>query len=228
MKNFTRGLRRVLPAALLTAGVAAASSAMAVDVTMPTTTGPQPFDADAFASSIHSGPAGGAFGCFTGGAISPCTSASLLLAVLGPDLTMGLTLGTNAQVEIVFAKPGDRVAIWEAGNFTAAHDYQDLQVSVRTAAGWTLPHSYATEHIGRVLGDTEPSGYPTNYGTFSAADFGLAPGAHIDAVRLHAYAGGEPAHADVLAVAVVPEPDTTALLLSGLAGLGWLLRRRSL
>lgn len=228
MNNFTRGLRRILPAVLLTAGVAAAGSAMAADVTMPTTTGPQSFDSNAFASSILSGPAGGAFGCFTGGALSACTPASLLLAVLGPDLTTGLTLGTNAQVEIVFAKTGDRVAIWEAGNFTAAHDYQDLQVSVRTAAGWTLPHTYAPEHIGRVLGDIQPSGYPTNYGTFSAADFGLAPGANIDAVRLLAFADGQPAHADVLAVAVVPEPDTTALLLSGLASLGWLLRRRSL
>lgn len=101
-------------------------------------------------------------------------------------------------------------------------------MSVHTAAGWSAEHTYGTGHIGPVLNDTRPSGYQTNYGTFSATDFGLASDALIDGVRIRGCCGAS-AHADILAVALtpaVPEPGTWLLMGGGLGCVTWRAGRR--
>jgi hypothetical protein len=47
----------------------------------------------------------------------------------------------------------------------------ESRVSVHTAAGWSSEHTYGPGHVARVAGDTLPSGYPTNFGEFTAQDF---------------------------------------------------------
>lgn len=107
-------------------------------------------------------------------------------------------------------------------------------MSVHTAAGWTPLQSFGSGQMAPVLNDTPPSGYSTNFGIFSASDFGIAEGAVFDAVRIQACCGAD-SHFDILAVAVdvgtpvvavVPEPSTSALLLSGLFAIGRAARRR--
>ena len=105
---------------------------------------------------------------------------------------------------------------------------------MHTAAGWTTLRSFGAGHLAPVLSDTLPSGYSTNFGIFSASDLGLAQDAVFDGVRIQACCGLD-SHFDILAVAVdvavpviavVPEPGTYALLLSGLFVFGRVARRR--
>ena len=208
-----------------------ASTALAATVSMPTPQGSRAFDSDAFAFATLAGPSG-EFGCFTAGVLSACSPASLQIAALGPDLTTGLTLGPASEVTLALPMIGSSLAIWEAGNFTVENDVSDALVSVHTTAGWTTFRSFGSGNIAPVLNDTQPSGYQTNFGTFSASDLGLVPDALFDAVRIQSCCGAD-SHFDILAVAVagtgavaaVPEPSTSALLLSGLLAIVVLARR---
>jgi hypothetical protein len=202
-----------------------ASSAMAALVSMPTPLGDRNFDTATFASGILQGPSGES-ACFSAGTSSPCASPSQLqLAVLGPDLTTGLSLGLNGLIRLSLPAPGPRLVVWEAGNFDAAGDVGESRVSVHTAAGWSSEHTYGPGHVARVAGDTLPSGYPTNFGEFTAQDFGLPPGTAFDAVQFRSCCG-DTAHADILAVAAIPEPGTLVLMLAGVMAMMALSHRR--
>lgn len=120
---------------LLAGLMLSASSAMAALVSMPTPLGDRNFDTATFAGAILQGPSG-EFACFSGGTLSPCTSSSVQLAVVGPDLTTGLSLGLNGQIRLSLPAPGPVLVVWEAGNFDVAGDVGDSRVSVHTAAGW--------------------------------------------------------------------------------------------
>jgi hypothetical protein len=206
-----------------------AGNALAGTVIMPTRDGPRQFDSSSFASAIQAGPSG-AYGCFTAGTLShSCTVDSLQSAVLGADLTVGLSLGPNAEITLVTSAVGSELAIWEAGSIAGAGD--DSFVSVHTAAGWSAEQTFGGSRLAMVQNDTKPSGYQTNYGSFVAADFGLATDAVFDAVRIRSL----DAHPDILAVAVfgelppvpVPEPHSSTMLLAGLLAVGLLMQRRS-
>jgi PEP-CTERM motif len=202
----------------------AVSHALAVPVSMPTPQGDRVFDSASFASAFVAAPSG-PFACFSAGSLSACTPASLQLSVLGPDLNTGLTLGPGAEVTLAVPAIGSVLAVWEAGDFDSVGDYADSFFSVHTAAGWSAEHSYAPEHIAHVINDPKPSGFLTNMGTFSDVDFGLAPGTVFDQVRIRSCCGAN-AHSDILAVAVVPEPGTSVLLMAGLLAFGAVARRK--
>jgi len=191
-----------------------AGSALATPVDMPTPTGTRSFDSTAFASTIMSGPIG-QFSCFTASVLSDCTVEALESAVLGPDLVSGITLGLSGEITLSFAVAGSSLSIWEAGDIGSSGDTQISFLSVHTASGWSLEKDYGPGHILPVLNDTQPSGYPTNFSSFSAVDFGLAHGETFDALRIRACCTND-AHLDLLAIAAVPEPTSVALMLMGL------------
>ncbi len=200
------------------------ATAHASPVVMPTNTGTVMLDSGNFATGILSGPVG-EYGCFTGAHVSACTPATLQLGVLGSDLSNGLVLGLDGSITLALPAVGPTIYLWEAG--TGLTDIGSPRVSVHTAAGWSVEHTYAAEHAKPVLNDTQPSGYPTNFGVFDAADFGLGKDVLIDAIRISACCGNT-AHVDILAVAAapaVPEPASLMLALPGLALLGWQRRR---
>lgn len=209
-------------AALLAAGTLVAT-AHASPVVMPTDTGTVTLDSSQFASSILGAPSG-EFACFTGAHVSACTLSTLQLGVLGADLNNGVVLGLDGSITLTLPAVGSTVYLWEAG--TGGTDIGSPRVSVHTAAGWSVEHTYAAEHAKPVLNDTQPSGYPTNFGVFNATDFGLGKDAVIDAIRFSACCGNT-AHMDILAVAAapVPEPSSLMLVVPGLALLGWQRRR---
>jgi hypothetical protein len=233
MNHPSRLLNRLLAAVSITTLFLSAGTSFAATVSMPTSSGNRDFDSNAFAFATLAGPSG-EFACFTAGALSACSPAALQIAALGPDLTMGLTLGLAGEVTLEVPMTGSSLAIWEAGDSSRTGDVSGSLMSVHTAAGWTAPQSFGSGQIAPVLLDTLPSGYSTNFGIFSAADFGIADGVVFDAVRIQACCGAD-AHFDLLAVAVdvsvpvvtvVPEPSTYALLLSGLFATGGAARRR--
>ena len=190
------------------------TTAMATPVDMPTPTGTRSFDSAAFAAAIVSGPSG-QYSCFTASVLSECTVLALETAVLGADLISGITLGLSGEVTLAFPMAGSSLIIWEAGDIASSGDTLISFLSVHTATGWSQEKDYGPGHILPVLNDTQPSGYPTNYSTFSAVDFGLAPGDTFDALRIRACCTTD-AHLDLLAIAAVPEPGTTGLMLLGL------------
>lgn len=203
------------------AGIAlAANMALATPVSMPTPMGPVNFDSSSFANGILVSPSG-EFACFAAGSLSSCSPSTLQLAVLGPDLTTGLTLGQGGTITLAVPVMGSGLVIWEAGTQSVAGDVGGSRISLHTAAGWSAEHTYSAEHSAPVLGDTQPSGYPTNYGGFSVTEFGLPRGTVFDAVRIRSCCGVT-AHADILAVAVtaVPEPSTAQAFVSGLLAVG--------
>lgn len=222
--------------ATLLALLLSAGTALAATVSMPTPQGNRPFDSGAFAFATLAGPSG-EFACFTAGMLSACNPAMLQVAALGPDLSTGLTLGTGSEVTLAFRAAGPDLAIWEAGDSSLAHDVSEALVSVHTAAGWTAFQSFGSSLLAPVLDDTRPSGYQTNFGSLSGADFGLGPVAQFDAVRIESCCDAD-SHFDLLAVAgtspgvpvvpSVPEPSTSALMLSGLLVVAMLARRRKI
>jgi hypothetical protein len=207
----------------LALGMVLAAAAGADPVSMPTPQGPVDFDRADFAYAVLAGP-GGEFACFSAGTLSPCTPASLQAAVLGPDLSVGLTLGLDAVLTLAVPASGPGLLLWEAGDFALVGDAWNVLVSVHTSAGWSGEHSPGIGHLAPVLFDTRPSGYDTNMATFTASEFGLAADAMFDAVRIRSCCGLE-SHFDLLAVAVVPEAGTATLLGLGLLS-GALARRR--
>jgi len=200
-----------------------ASVAMANPVDMPTPTGTQSFESTSFASGIMAEPTG-QFACFTASVLTACTVSTLNAAVLGPDLISGMTLGLSGEITLSFTNAGSALAIWEAGNISSTGDTQASFLSVHTASGWSIEKDYGPGHILPVLNDTQPSGYPTNFSSFSAVDFGLMLGETFDALHIRACCTTN-AHLDLLAVvaipSAVPEPSTAAMTCLGLLGIGF-------
>jgi len=213
---------------LMAGGLLWAGSAIAATVSMPTSEGQRDFETSSFASAILASPTG-EFACFSGGTLGACTPTSLDLAVLGADLGSGLTLGWNASITLALpASAAIGLSLWEAGSVP---DGASSFVSVHTAAGWSFEQAVGNTRLAAVQNDSRPSGYQTNFGSFSISEFGLATGTVVDAVRIRS--GDAPAaHLDILAVSLnpftqpIPEPQSIALLLAGLLAVGLIVRHR--
>lgn len=232
--NHVTPLCRLPGLSLLMAGsMLCAGSALAASVSMPTPEGNRNFKDTSFANAIQASPTG-EFACFSGATLSACTTTSLELGVLDADLTTGLTLGYDASVTLALpATAATSLALWEAGTVSTGSDAAKTYLAVHTAAGWSVEHAVGAARMAPVQNDQQASGYQTNFGTFRVAEFGLARGAVIDAVRIRS-SDAASAHLDILAVAVepwvrvtpVPEPQTYAMLLAGLLAVGLIVRRR--
>jgi hypothetical protein len=223
MKNPTH--ISLVSARLLLAGVAFSSAAaMAQTVSMPTPQGNSSYNSAAFANAFLAAPSGD-FTCFTGGALAACNPALLQLALLGPDLTTGLTLDLSAEVTLAFAGAGTSLYIWEAAGYDAAGGAGSMMLSVHTATGWSDSRLFGPDRLVSVRDDTRPSGYATLLGIYSWADFGFAAPTSFDAVRIRSCCGTA-THPDLLAIAVVPESRSAAMMLAGLLTVGMILRRR--
>jgi hypothetical protein len=230
--NHLKPLFRRSRLSLLMAGsVLCAGSALAAPVSMPTPEGHRDFDSRSFANAIQADPTG-EFACFARATLSACTATSVELGALGSDLSTGLTLGFGASVTLALpATAATGLALWEAGTVPSGSDATETYVAVHTAAGWSIEQGFGTARMAPVQNDPRASGYQTNFGTFSVADFGLATGTVVDAVRIRS-GDAQSAHLDILAISVdrwitpVPEPKTSALLLAGLLGVGLIVRRR--
>lgn len=228
MNHVNPMVRRPFLSLLMAAGLLCAGSAIAATVSMPTSEGQRDFERGSFASAIQAGPTG-EFACFSAATLSACTATSLDLGVLGADLGSGLTLGWNASVTLaVPATAAASLSLWEAGTVT---DDASTFVSVHTTAGWSVEQAFGGTRMAAVQNDQRASGYQTNFGSFSIAEFGLATGTVVDAVRIRS-GDAAAAHLDILAVSLdpfttpIPEPQSIALLLAGLFAVGLIVRHR--
>jgi len=224
MNRFTHPYRRLVGPILCATLSLGTQAALAVAVSMPTDQGSRSFDSASFASAFIAAPSGD-YACFSNATLGACNASSLQLSVLGPDLTTGLTLGENAEVTLALPAIASGFVVWEAGKYNTTGDMLDTLFKVHTAAGWSDERSFVVGQVAPVQNDSKPSGYATNYATLWAADFGLAPDAVIDAVRIRSCCGMN-AHSDLLAIAAVPEPNTPLLMLAGLLAVGGITRLR--
>lgn len=220
--------RRPRVSMLMAVGLLCAGSAIAATVSMPTSEGQRDFETSSFASAVQASPTG-EFACFSAGMLAACTPTSQDFGVLGADLGSGLTLGWNASVTLAMpASAAIGLSLWEAGTVTYG---TSTYVAVRTAAGWSVEQAFGSPRMAAVQNDQRPSGYQTNFGSFSIAEFGLATGTVVDAVRIRS-GDAAAAHLDILAVSLdpfttpIPEPQTIALLLAGLLVVGLIVRHR--
>jgi hypothetical protein len=183
---------------------------------MPTANGSRNFDDSQFASQVLDFKLGSQSFLFSPGTVThgPFQNVSQFGAgILGSGLTQGLTVAGNEAdfVTLKFAHGGSALYIWEAGDLS---DTGDTHLLASTDAG----HSFSQVlHIGPFLKPTNPldrsSSFNTNVAIVTAADFGLPNGALINALKITSQTND---HADILAVAAIPEPRIAAGILAGI------------
>jgi hypothetical protein len=237
MKTSLAGL---LSAAILTVG----SAASAAPIILPTELGPQAFDTDNFATSVVDSSCSAScltFGSGVGIEVGPLTTAQIEPFLVGADLSRGVGLGAGdlggvadfvipafGSLASIANGPGYDFVVWEAGSPT-----EPILVSVSLGGGvFSGAIAYQTFVVSPFNSD---SGFQTNSIHIDLDDFGIAPGALIDQVRIQGlFTGIGGSGPDVLAVAAlnagpptIPEPGALALLGLGLAGLAARRRTRS-
>ena len=146
------------------------------------------------------------------------------------DLSQELSFGVPMTYSVV-----DGVTAWGA---TKSADL-DRALSAFAAAGY--PSNAATSAaaqaiVWEILFETGPS-YDFNAGSFqatspyaptqSALNSINWPGLPFEPITLHADQLYSREHQDLLVITQVPEPSTYALMFAGLAGIGFVARRRS-
>lgn len=220
-----------LSALAVAARVAAACAACvapahATPLALPSDSGERIFDSEHFADAVLASGLGGLSFTFQGPFPAELNSLDLGAAILGPDLGNGVGISKDDWLTLGFARPGPALAIWEAGDLLETGETH-LEASVDGGATFSASVLYRP---APVASDPRPSGYQTNFQMLLASDFGLVPDARIDALRI-TVRGADAAfvHTDILAVVVVPEPGSLALLgpaILTLALARWTRRRR--
>ena len=198
------------------AGLTLSAASFAATVIMPGANGSIALDNAQFASSVLDFKLGASSFVFSPNVAvhGPFNNATQFgSAVLGSDLVQGLTVDGAAQdfVTLGFAKGGATIYFWEAGNLT---DIADTHVLASIDGG----HSFSSVvHVAPLLHVTHPldksSSFNTNVAILHAADFGLPADASINAIRI---SSASLDHADVLAVAAIPEPGSVSAVAAGL------------
>jgi hypothetical protein len=142
---------------------------------------------------------------------------SVAAAILGADLSNGIGITRNNSIILGFLRPGPLLAIWEAG---ALSFLGPTRLEASLDGGATFGPTAVTFQPVAAVPDSQPSGYQTNYQELDATRFGLPGGSAVNALRISVLEGSASyLQADVLAVAIVPEPSSLTLLAFGLVGI---------
>ena len=209
--------RRTRVAALVAAMACVPLAAGAVPVTLPTDAGPRVFDSEQFADGVVGSQLERISFTFQGPYPAEFSRISVAEAIFGADLSNGIGISRDDSVTLGFSRPGPLVALWEAGALSLLGP---TLLEASSDGGATCGAIAVVFQPEPAVPDPQPSGYQTNFQELDASRFGLPAGALVDALRITGLEGDFSfLKADVLAVAVVPEPSSLALVALGLVGL---------
>jgi hypothetical protein len=240
-----------LLATLCLGGAISFNPVWAVPVTMPTSTGTIIIDSNNFATTVVGSSLSSTSAIFGPGSAftsGPFTTAQAIPYVVGSDLTQGLSLGAGPTGGIpdfivpafafvsILNDTGADFAVWEAG---APSEPFLMAVSTDGGASFSANVEIPTI-VTSPLVTTPP--FNVNIALVDLGLFGIASGAHVDAIKLSGiFTGVGGSGPDLLALAAinagpptgnvpggnVPEPGILALLISGLGGVGFSRLRKS-
>jgi hypothetical protein len=184
---------------------------------LPTTSGIQVFDSEQFADSVIGSLLERISFTFQGPYPAVFNGLSLAEAIFGADISNGMGIMNDDSVTLGFSRPGPLVAIWEAGVLSLLGP---TRLEASSDGGATFGEIGVILQPQPASPDAETSGFETNFQALDTSQFGLPAGALVNALRITGLAGEFTfLKADVLAVAVVPEPSSLALVALGLVGL---------
>ena len=224
-------------------------TAEAATVTLPTHLGPTDFDTSAFPNVLVAGSLSSTALTFGSGlpvVFGPFTLAQAQPFVTGSDISRGLALGAGPTGGLpdfivpgfgnisILNGPGADLVVFEAGSPS-----EPIRLAVSLDGGLTFSLNIDFNTTPTVPANSA-SGFATNTVFIDLADFGIAAGQKVDALRLQGiFTGVGGSGPDILAIGVlnfgaptgnvpgnVPEPTTMALVGGALVAAALWRRKR--